>query len=70
MDEKNERCYVVYEDHSEHWCLFKDMSGGPQKVGPTLKDIICCLCQGEASESPDQIVLCDKCGVGVYIFFI
>lgn len=33
-------------------------------VTETTTEIVCIVCKGEASEAPDEIVLCDKCGVG------
>lgn len=40
--------------------------------GPSQGEINCCVCQGEASDPPNEIVLCDNCGMGklhlVWIF--
>ncbi|KAK3605891.1 hypothetical protein CHS0354_017794 [Potamilus streckersoni] len=61
IEENKERCLLVYEDNSEYWALFKDMHRGA-KDGETM----CCLCLGEVSEKPNEIVLCDNCGLGYH----
>ncbi|KAL3870491.1 hypothetical protein ACJMK2_038546 [Sinanodonta woodiana] len=61
IEETKERCLLVYEDNSEYWALFKDMHRGA-KDGETM----CCLCLGEVSEKPNEIVLCDNCGLGYH----
>jgi hypothetical protein len=30
-------------------------------------DVSCCLCQTDGSDKPNEIVLCDNCGLGMYI---
>ena len=34
-------------------------------VDETTTDIICIKCKRDNSESPNEIVLCDKCGIGM-----
>lgn len=30
-------------------------------------DVSCCLCQTDGSDKPNEIVLCDNCGLGMFI---
>lgn len=36
-------------------------------VDETTTDIICIKCKKDNSDSPNEIVLCDMCGIGEYI---
>ncbi len=35
-------------------------------VDETTTDIICIKCKKDDSDSPNEIVLCDKCGIGKF----
>ncbi|XP_062593146.1 metal-response element-binding transcription factor 2-like [Saccostrea cucullata] len=60
--EKNKsRCFVRFEDQSEYWILFKDLQKGAKD-----DEISCCVCQTDQSEEPNEIVLCDNCGLGYH----
>lgn len=60
--EKNKsRCFVRFEDQSEYWILFKDLQKGAKD-----DEISCCVCQTDQSEKPNEIVLCDNCGLGYH----
>ncbi|KAL5012351.1 hypothetical protein ScPMuIL_010902 [Solemya velum] len=61
VDEKSSKCFVRFEDNSEFWVLFKDLQKG-QNSG----EITCCQCQEGRSEVPNEIVLCDNCGMGYH----
>ncbi|KAK6196236.1 hypothetical protein SNE40_001498 [Patella caerulea] len=61
IDEKNGRCSVSFEDNSEYWILYKDI-----QIGAIQGEIVCCICQEEASDKPNEIVLCDNCGLGYH----
>ncbi|KAK7487237.1 hypothetical protein BaRGS_00021465 [Batillaria attramentaria] len=61
VDEGNDRCQVQFEDKSTYYVLFKDIHSGPAEG-----EISCCICQGETSEAPNEIVLCDNCGMGYH----
>lgn len=61
IDEKASKCFVQFEDNSEFWVMFKDIQRGAKEG-----EIMCCSCQGESSDVPDEIVLCDNCGLGYH----
>ncbi|XP_041368901.1 metal-response element-binding transcription factor 2-like isoform X2 [Gigantopelta aegis] len=58
---KTEKCLVKFEDNSEFWILYKDIQRGAHNG-----DIMCCICQGGTSDCPNEIVLCDNCGLGYH----
>lgn len=35
-------------------------------IGAKDDEISCCVCQTDQSEKPNEIVLCDNCGLGNY----
>ncbi|XP_052790457.1 uncharacterized protein LOC128224585 [Mya arenaria] len=61
IDDSNQRCLLRYDDDSEYWSLFKD-------IHRVLEDdeMICCVCLGETSEKPNEIVLCEYCLQGYH----
>ncbi|XP_052286913.1 uncharacterized protein LOC127882361 isoform X3 [Dreissena polymorpha] len=61
IDENHQKCLLRYEDRSEYWSLFKD-------IHRVLKDeeMICCVCLGEHSEKPNEIVFCEYCLQGYH----
>ncbi|XP_013387714.1 polycomb protein Pcl [Lingula anatina] len=61
VDSKVEKCFVKFEDDSCYWALFRHIQRGPSQG-----EIHCCTCQGETSEQPNEIVLCDNCGLGYH----
>ncbi|XP_070531782.1 metal-response element-binding transcription factor 2-like [Ptychodera flava] len=62
VDKEHEKCFVVFEDNSEHWVLFKDLQTGPNYSS----DIMCTICQDGSSDSPNEIVICDRCNLGYH----
>ncbi|GAB1597761.1 metal-response element-binding transcription factor 2-like isoform X1 [Argonauta hians] len=61
VDEKARKCFIRFEDDSEFLVMFKDIQRGAKEG-----EIMCCSCLGESSDAPDEIVLCDNCGLGYH----
>ena len=63
------KCYIQYEDESTFWVQFKDIVSvvddkESSNDSVAASDLLCCICRDGNSESPNEIVLCDKCGLG------
>ncbi|XP_033095442.1 metal-response element-binding transcription factor 2-like [Anneissia japonica] len=61
VDTELKKCFVTFEDNSEHWVLYKDIQKGLQ-----MGEITCSLCHSGDSNLPNEIVLCDHCGLGYH----
>ncbi|XP_033732115.1 metal-response element-binding transcription factor 2-like isoform X2 [Pecten maximus] len=61
VEDKEGKCFVQFEDNSEYWVLYKDLQKGAKEG-----EINCCVCQSDVSEAPNEIVLCDNCGIGFH----
>lgn len=69
IDEKRYKCLVHYEDGHEAWSATDDLHlQFTSSITPYKRedDIVCCLCEGDCSQPPNEIILCDVCQQGFH----
>ncbi|KAG1662689.1 Metal-response element-binding transcription factor 2 [Nymphon striatum] len=62
VNEKEKKCFIKFEDGSEFWTLFQHI----QKAQMQGSEILCAICNCGESVPPNEIVLCDHCGLGYH----
>lgn len=54
------KCTLIFDDDSVEECPFTKI----HSVTETTAEIVCIICKDGTSARPNEIVLCDKCGIG------
>ncbi|XP_077862449.1 metal-response element-binding transcription factor 2-like [Saccoglossus kowalevskii] len=55
-------CELMFDDDSVEEAPFSAV----HSVSETTNEIVCIICKSGISDFPNEIVLCDKCGLGEY----
>ncbi|XP_032241788.2 uncharacterized protein LOC5516107 isoform X1 [Nematostella vectensis] len=62
IDPISSYCKLIFDDNSVEECPFAKI----HSVTETTAEIVCIICKDGNSASPNEIVLCDKCGIGYH----
>lgn len=66
-DERARKCSVVFEDQFEMQTSADNVHIQLDLDLLTDEHIVCCVCDGGASDAPNEIVICDTCQQGYHI---
>ncbi|KAK3737459.1 hypothetical protein QZH41_008342, partial [Actinostola sp. cb2023] len=62
IDKVKSYCHLIFDDNSVEECPFSKI----HSVTETTAEIVCIICKDGTSAQPNEIVLCDKCGIGYH----
>lgn len=66
-DNDERRCLVKFEDNTQTWMTADELHAQLQPDHVNTIPIVCCACDGDHSDSPNEIILCDQCQQGYHI---
>lgn len=66
-DVEARRCLVKFEDNSQHWMSADELHADLDPKYIHTDQIVCCVCDADNSEPPNEIILCDQCQQGYHI---
>ncbi|XP_050293400.1 uncharacterized protein LOC126733952 [Anthonomus grandis grandis] len=64
VDPVREQCLVKYDDNTQNWSSFKDLT--KLTTGLEQEDLLCVICKKSSPKTEKVISLCDRCGRGYH----